>query len=175
MIFSRLKQLWKNENGIAAIEVSMILPVLLTILLGMVDMGHGMMVKKKVIGATQIVGDLLTRQSSVSNSDIADAIIAGQLAMAPYAVENFGVDIASIQYIGDQADPTILWRETFNMSPNDSATNYVNGMGGKGDGIMVITVEYTFEPMFAGFIMDEFVMRQVSFTRGRRSTLVRRE
>ncbi len=175
MIFNGLKYFWKDNKGLAAVEVSLVLPVLLTILLGMVDLGHGMMVKKKAIGAAQMVGDLLTRTATVTQGDINDAILAGSLAIAPYPSSNYGIDIASMQFVGDQATPEVLWRETYNTSPNDSVEEYVDGLGVKGDGVMVVTVNYDFEPYFTGFIMDRFTFSEVSFTRGRRAAVVRKE
>lgn len=175
MIFNRWKQLITDNRGLAAVEVSLILPILLTLLLGMVDLGNGMMAKKKAIGAAQMVGDLLTRTATVSQTDINDAILAGGLAVAPFPVTNYGVDIASVQYVGDEATPEVLWRETYNTTPNDKVEEYAEGLGVKGDGVMVVTVNYDFEPYFSGFVLDRFTLSEVSFTRGRRSAVVRKE
>lgn len=175
MIFSFLKKYKNNKDGLAAVEVSLILPVLLTLLLGMVDLGHGLMVKKKVIGASQIIGDLLTRTSSVTQDEIDDAILAGKLALAPYPDANYGVDIVSIEFVGDEAVPTELWRETYNRTPNTELINYVDTLGDKGDGTFVVAVSYEFEPFFTGFILDYFTIEEVAFSRGRRSAVVRRE
>lgn len=179
MIFKFLRQKLqkfnRDQDGAAAIEFAFILPLLLIMLLGLIDVGRGIVVNKKIIGASQIVADLLTRLPMVSTSDIDDAIIAGRLAIEPYPVDSYGVDIVSIRFEGDDATPTEVWRETRNMTPYGDALALADGLGEKGEGVLVVAVGYNYQPVFANIVIDTINMQEVSVFRGRRSAYIRRE
>lgn len=166
---------WHKEDGIAAAEFAMIFPVLFFLLLGMVDLGQGILTNKKVITASQMAADLVTRQLIADDDDLADAILAAQLAIQPLNSDNLGIDIASIRFEGDNADPTVIWRETVNMPPNGTIEASSDGLGVENEGLIAVTTQYTFQPTFVGRFINEINMREVSYMRGRRNSFVARE
>lgn len=163
-----------SEDATAAVEAALVFPILLTLLLGTFDMGNGILANQKTIRASQVVADLITRERSVDTNDINEAVEAGRLAFETMSSDTYGVDIVSIRF-DDDADPEIVWRETRDMSPVADVLTNVASLAEAGNGVVVVTVEYLFEPIFAGFIVDEMPMQETAFTRGRRSAVVNRE
>jgi len=96
MILDMMKLYWRDESGLAAAESAMIFPILLTLLLGTFDLGNAILANQKSIRASQIVADLVTRSSTVDDTDINEAIEAGRLALNPFSTEGFGVDVIRI-------------------------------------------------------------------------------
>lgn len=167
-----LRQWFLKEDGTAAMEAAMIFPVLLTLMLGVFDLGGGILAAQKVITASQISADLIGRHEFVSDADIDEAVEAAGLSMAPYTnAAGVGIDIVSIEFAEDD-NIDILWRRTQNMTPNATAVNSTAGLGVEGNGIVAVTVEYTFVPLFVGFLFDEINMREVAFVRGRKSPTI---
>lgn len=164
-----------QEDGIAATEFALVFPILFILLLGMVDLGNGLLTNKKVITASQMAADLITRQLVADDADIADAVLAAQLAMQPLNIASFGIDIASIRFEGDNADPTVIWRETVNMPPNGSIEALSDGLGVENEGLIAVTVQYTYKPHFTNVFLNDIDMREVSYMRGRRNSFVARE
>ena len=41
-------------------------------------------------------------------------------------------------------------------------------------GVVVVAVNYDFDPIFAGFIVDDILMQEISFARGRKTPVVNR-
>lgn len=167
--------LWDNQQGIAATEFAMIFPVLFFLLLGMIDLGNGILTNKKVITASQMAADLVTRQLVADDVDINDAVLAARMAIQPLDTTSFGIDIAAVRFEGDNADPTVIWRDTVGMSPNGAVEDLSDGLGVENEGLIAVTVQYTFEPTFVGRFIDQIDMREVSFMRGRRNSFVARE
>lgn len=163
---------WKNgEDAMAAVEAAFIFPLMLTILLSIYDLGFGIVTNQKAIRASQVIADLVTRTNVLSNSDLNEAIEGGRLAFEPFGTETFGVDVVSIRFDED-ADTEIVWRETRNMATLPNAQNAVASLATAEEGVVMVTVNYTYTPRFAGFVVGEIAMSEVAFSRGRRSSVV---
>ena len=166
---------WRcKEDGAAAVELALIFPILMTLLFGMIDIGTGLVVNKKVVASAHIAAGLLARELIVSTSDLDEAEIAAQLALNPYPRDSFGIDVASIRYDEDN-EPELIWRETRGMEPNANAELRAVGLGVEGEGVLVVSVHYVYEPNFSGFITGDIDMYEVAVVRGRRSAFIDRE
>ncbi|MGB4106509.1 MAG: TadE/TadG family type IV pilus assembly protein [Alphaproteobacteria bacterium] len=167
---------WVRETeAVATVEATLVFPILLTILLGTFDMGNGLLANQKAIRASQIVADLVTRNMTVSEEEIEEAITAGSLAFEPLDSSSYGVDIVSIRF-DEEAEPEIVWRETsIGMSANQNVLDDVASLAEADNGVVVVTVGYVFEPVFAGFLLNTMPMQETAFARGRRSAVVNLE
>ncbi len=163
---------WAQEQQATAfMETVILFPVLISLLMGTFDLGQGINANQKTIGASQIIGDLITRDRSVTMSSLGDIIIAGELALEPFDTASFGYDIASVQFDAT-GNPVVLWRVTANMPANDDAIASTKGLGSEGDGVVVVTSAYNYVPYFSHFIVDEIKMKEIAFLRGRKSSTV---
>src|ERR1035437_1580844 len=122
-----LMRWWKDDKAVIAIEIGILMPVMLTLLLGVADIGTGVYLNQKLINADQMIADLLSRNDTVSAAvDLPNAVIAGQLTLAPYDTTTFGVDVAGIKFQGGPLQPTVVWRYTTNMNINQAVPNNAN-------------------------------------------------
>ena len=160
-----------EERASAAVEAAILMPIMVSLLVGCYDIGMGILINQKTVGASQMIGDLITRNRTVTMTALEDMIQAGELAYEPYSTSSFGYDIASVQFDPD-GDPVVLWRVTQNMSPNDAAVAITEGLGEAGDGLVVVTTAYTYNPYFTHFVVNDIVMQEIAFLRGRRSATV---
>lgn len=162
----------RDDEAVAAIEAGILFPLLMLILCCTIDTGIGLLTSQKSINASQMMADLLSRGSSVTSGDINDAIVAGQMAMAPYPAATLGVDIAGIQYVGPDEIPMVMWRRTQNMPANDTITEKAAGLGDQDEGVVVVTVEYVYNPIFTAYLTGPIVLHQESYARSRKGTFV---
>ncbi|MGH1398071.1 MAG: TadE/TadG family type IV pilus assembly protein [Alphaproteobacteria bacterium] len=175
----RIFKQWRDdERGLAAMEAAMIFPILAIMLVGSFDLGYGILASQKTVRASQIVADLVSRDSQIDSSGLDEAVWAGELALEPFDADSFGVDIVSISFDADE-EAQIEWRETRNMAPNADVLVSVLPLASANGGVMVITVQYDYEPIFAGFSLGgmsigQIPMREIAFTRGRKSAVVDR-
>jgi len=176
MILKTLFHRWMRQSeGVAIMETAMLFPILLVMLFGVYDVGHAITANHKMITATQVAADLVTRSQSVSDNELNQAIEAAGLAMQPYETSvGMGIDIVSVQF-DENDEPVALWRETRNMTADESAIEKATGLGTEGEGAVVVSIVYDYEPTFGSMVINAFRMRETAFARGRRSSVVTRE
>jgi Flp pilus assembly protein TadG len=167
----RIRHWITGNDGVAGIELAILFPVLLSILMALYDLGQGIIINHKTINASQIMGDLITRQQTVSMAEIADIVNAAEMALDPYETTTLGYDIISVSF-DDASLPVTEWRVTSNMTPNADALNSLENLADPDEGLVIVTVAYQYTPFFTDFIIDQFDMQEVSFLRGRRSAIV---
>jgi Flp pilus assembly protein TadG len=169
----KIENFWRQREGSAAMEAAMFFPILMTMIFGVFDLGHAITSNHKMITGTQVIADLVARNSTISSSSIDQAIDAGALAMLPYAktANDFGIDIVSVKF-DDNANPTVIWRETRNMDPDDTAVGKSKGLGTSGEGAMVVTMVYDYKTTFGNIVIPSYRMRETAFSRGRHSSVV---
>lgn len=169
--WNKMKSWWQETEGIAATEAAFILPVMILLLLGAFDVGRGILMNQKVISSSQVGADLIARNMFVDTDIVDETVEAARLTLEPYDTTSFGIDIVSLEFDEDQ-NPEILWRETRNMSANNASVTSTAGMFPEGEGVVIVTVAYRYEPTFGDVITGEIEMQEVAFARGRRSPTV---
>ncbi len=160
-----------EEKANALIETVILFPILTILLIGCYDIGQGIIMNQKTIGASQVIGDLIARNREVTMTGLEDMIRAGELVFEPYSTASFGYDIISLQFDED-GSPVVLWRVTDNMPPNDDAIDSADGLVADGDGMVIVTTRYRYDPFFTNFVLPEINMQEIAFLKGRRSATV---
>ena len=160
-----------EEHAVAATEAAMVFPIMCMLLLGVLDIGNGILANQKTIRASQVVADLVARTSVVTSGDVTEAIEAGRLAYEPLPSGSFGVDIVSVRFDEDE-QMEIVWRRTENMTPIADVSERMSALASPNEGAVMVAVEYHFEPLFAGFVAHDINMQEVAFSRGRKSAVV---
>ena len=92
----RLGGLAKDERGVSAVEFAMLLPLMLTLYLGAVEISQGIGVDRKVTLTARTVADLVSQVTSVSNNDMTNSLNAATAVMAPFPTGNLKVDVSSV-------------------------------------------------------------------------------
>lgn len=168
---------WKDQKASIAAEAGIFIPILFSMLVAVYDIGTAILINQKAINASQMTADLIAREISVDDAQIEDAIEAARQAMLPLNLTNFGIGIASVQYNEDD-EPEILWQEVTGTSTafevEDAPIQGTIGLGGEGDGMVVVKVNYDYDPVFSGSFLPSIMMQEVSYTRGRRLPVVTR-
>ena len=166
---------WAREDeAVAAIEAGILFPLMLSILMGVVDLGVALTINEKVVNSGHMMADLLAREDDINDAEFTDIIVSGQLVIQPYDIAPFGYDIAGIQFVDEEAIPTVMWRETFNMDQNGDIESESEDLGIENEGVLAVTVHYTYTPFFTTFVVGEIEMEEVSYARGRKGLFVTR-
>jgi Flp pilus assembly protein TadG len=162
---------WRREDGLAAMEFALVFPVLMTLLMGVYDFGNAFLVNQKVITASQMMADLVSRSVAITQEQLNDVAAAGRMAMEPYANGSFAYDIVSVRY-DDDSVPEICWNHNSLMNESADLAESTESLAEPGEGAVVVAVRYTYEPLFAGRIIGDLDMEEVAYARGRRVPVV---
>ena len=77
-----------DQRGVSAVEFAMLLPLMLTLYLGAVEISQGVGIDRKVTLTSRTVADLASQVSSISNADmtnIAQRRVGGDRALSTVA------------------------------------------------------------------------------------------
>lgn len=160
-----------DQQGLAGLEAAMLFPPMIALLFGVFDLGNGIVLSQKTINSSQIAADLVSRNRTVDAGSAEDIIAGAKLPFEPYALNGFGIDIVSVEFDA-QKKPVVLWRQTRDMLPNNAAVASVEGLADDGEGMIIVTVQYTYVPKFAQYFIGDMNFSEVAFSRGRRSSTV---
>lgn len=166
----QLRQFWRDDTAIAAVEFAAIFPVMVAILLGCIDMGSAFWLDRKIVTATQSVADVLAREESLTDTIIDQTITGAKLMMRPFPEEDLGYDIVGIQFTG--TGPKVIWRRTENMSESQALPDAAKGLGAVDEGVIAVVMKVPFRPSFFGFVHDEFDISEMAILRGRLASFI---
>ncbi|MDH6258693.1 pilus assembly protein [Bradyrhizobium sp. BR13661] len=82
----RARRLWTDDRGVAATEFAIVVPFMLVLYVGGVELGNGLATNVKVTATAHSVADMISQNTQVTSSQMAGILQASTAIMAPYAV-----------------------------------------------------------------------------------------
>ena len=73
----------QDRRGVSAVEFAMLLPLMMTLYLGTVEISQGVGIDRKVTLTTRTVADLASQASSITNTDMTNLLNASPRSSRP--------------------------------------------------------------------------------------------
>lgn len=172
----------RDRRAVAAVEFAFILPVMVLLFLGAVEIGKALFVHRKMVTVVHAGGDLIAQAKEIDDGEIADIFTAMDLIFEPYPVDDATYFVASVIIDPDdpdEEDTIIDWSDGRGVTlPADGDPFEVPGglVPGPGNSVIVATVTYTYTPLFGAQIIasDSFEMAADAFLRPRKVAVIPR-
>ncbi len=110
-----LRRFTRNRDGVSAIEFAMILPFMLTLYLGGVEVGDGLAIQFKSTLAARTAADLASQYVSIDNSAMSGILNAAVTVVAPYPGTGMVVTVSEIS-TNSSGQATVQWSDSLNGS-----------------------------------------------------------
>lgn len=110
----------RDGEGTVAVEFSFILPIMVTIWLGGVEITHALSVDRKVVTLTAAVGDITARSKKITESQVSSLFGLTEAAMFPENVDDTTIIVTAVDIDGD-GNAEVGW------SRASGTTAYVTG------------------------------------------------
>jgi Flp pilus assembly protein TadG len=110
-----LRRFAKGRQGLAAIEFAFILPILLTMYFGLVEVGQGVMADRKVTALTRALADLASQTSTIANTDMSNIFDAAATVMAPFTDANPAMSVSHV-VVDDKGVAKVCWSDQRNST-----------------------------------------------------------
>jgi Flp pilus assembly protein TadG len=106
-----LRGLIQDQRGVSAVEFAMLLPLMITLYLGTVEISQGVGIDRKVTLTTRTVADLASQVSSINNADMTNLLTASASVIVPYDTSQLKVTVSEIK-IDSTGVAKIVWSDT---------------------------------------------------------------
>jgi Flp pilus assembly protein TadG len=114
-LIQRLVSFARDRRGVSAVEFAMLLPLMITIYLGTVEISQGVAIDRKVTLTTRTAADLASQVSSINNSDMSNMLTATKAVMAmPGFQESKLKVVVSAVDIDANGTAKVVWSDTLN-------------------------------------------------------------
>ena len=114
-LVQRLVSFARDHRGISAVEFAMILPLMVTMYLGVVEVSRGVAIDRKVTLTTRTMADLASRVTSINNADMSSLLNASAAVIAPYQPAPLKIVLSAVT-IDANSVAKITWSDTLNGS-----------------------------------------------------------
>jgi len=109
--FQRLVSFARDRRGVSAVEFAMLLPLMVTLYLGAVEISQGVGVDRKVTLTTRTVADLASQVSSINYADMTNVLNASSSVIAPFDATKLKVTVSEVKIDASNL-ATIAWSDT---------------------------------------------------------------
>ncbi|MBN8966711.1 MAG: pilus assembly protein [Rhizobiales bacterium] len=155
-----LKRWRDDERGLSAIEFAMLLPLLLVLFLGSVDLSQGISADRKLTYTTKTVADLVSRTTSLTASEMNDVLAAATAVMAPFPAGNLRLIVSSVE-IDKDGNATIDWSTTLNGTAHnkgDPVTLPDALLANKSSSLIWSEAQYLYQPVVGYVIVGQLTL-----------------
>jgi Flp pilus assembly protein TadG len=110
-LLQQLARLRRDQRGVSAVEFAMLLPLMITLYLGAVEISQGVGIDRKVTLTTRTVADLASQVSSINNADMANLLNASSSVIAPYDSSKLKVTVSRVD-VDANGGAKVVWSDS---------------------------------------------------------------
>lgn len=112
-----LRRFARDRDAVSAIEFAIILPVMLLLYIGGVELGDGLQIQFKVTETARTISDLASQYIIIQSSDMSNILAATSSVIAPYSASNMTMTVSEVT-TNSQGQATITWSCSLNGTPH---------------------------------------------------------
>lgn len=168
----RLREFRVAREAVAAVEFALILPVMLTMYVGSIELSQAFSMDQRVITIAGTTGDLVARTNgAIDTTTLNNYFQAAQAIMGPYSTTNLQ-QVVSVVAVDSTGNTTVEWSKGYNggtaqvcNQPYGGAHPIPSVMKNIAGGNIVVVSEatYIYPPMLGIFFKNNFVFYHQNF------------
>ncbi|HUG61024.1 MAG TPA: TadE/TadG family type IV pilus assembly protein [Methylomirabilota bacterium] len=148
-------ELLRDRRGVSAVEFALILPLMLLLYAGSVEISEALAVDRKVNQLASTVGDLVSQRATINTVEVNNIFNAGTAIMEPYSTTSVKVMVAAVNIVSASSQK-VAWAVAKNdTAPATGANSPIaipEAIATVGSQVIVTRVRYTFVSPFADFM-----------------------
>lgn len=162
-MISRLRKYIRDTRGVAAVEMVFILPVLLVLYIGMIDVTSIISLDRRVTYAASAVADLVAQNdTSVKATDISDYFNAAEMVMNPRPMSSVRVEVYQYRLVSGAVINQWTRKSTTGTACTAPVGNSLKTLMAEGNDLIVAVVCTTYQPSVAQ-ILGKTVLGETAY------------
>jgi Flp pilus assembly protein TadG len=169
------RQIGRDERGVSAVEFALLLPLMLVLYFGAVEVSQAVAVDRKVTLSARSVADLVAQAQSVNTTEVNDILDAASTVTAPYSAANLKVTVSQIK-IDAQGNATVSWSDARNTTAKTpgSAVTIPTALKIPNTYLILGEVQYTYKPVLGYVVTGTLNLKDQIYMRPRQGASVTR-
>lgn len=164
-----MKRLRRDQRGSVVVETALVVPLLLVLVLGCVEIVEILRVDMKLRQAAQTLANLVAAQASVNAAAIANFCTGAQLVMTPFAASPLA---GAVVEIGNSATGSVAvaWQNTScgNAAPVADAVALATPLvPNPGDSVILVQATYVYTAFSTYVLPAEVTLTRIAYARPR--------
>ena len=173
----------RDNDGVAAVEFALLLPLLMALMLGSIELTHSMWGMGKLADATNATANLIAMTPTLNDNTFLDLMAAAPLVLAPYPENDLSVVMTSaVGCFDDPDDPDteisfyVVWSQGWQGDQLQNTgyavdSEFPNAPAGlrvrDGETLIVSETSYTYNPRIARKVGTTVAMNDTAFHKPR--------
>jgi len=165
-----------DARGVAAVEFAIVLPFMLLLYIGGIELGDGMSIAVKVTDTAHIVADLTTQQTSINNATMSSILCASSGTIAPYSSSNLVVTVSEVSTDASGV-ATVTWSDSLNGTARTVGQTITlpSTLAGQANVSLILgEVSYSYTPQLGYVISGTVVLTDSYYLYPRNSSSITR-
>jgi Flp pilus assembly protein TadG len=165
----------KEQRGMAALEFAMLLPMMMTLYVGSVELSTGVAIHRKVTLAAHTIADLSSQFTTIGNSDMTNILNASTDIIYPYPSGNLQAVVSELS-INAQGQATVVWSDTLNGTARavGSTVTIPSNLAVPNTYLLLGETAYNYAPSYGYVVTGTLTMSDQIYMRPRQSNSVAR-
>ena len=170
---SHAASLMEDRRGIAATEFAFIVPIMLVLFFGTVEISSGVAVDRKVTLMARTLSDLTSQTRSVANGDLTNFLELSTAIMTPYSGTPVQATISELYVDPNTLQARVEWSQGAVPRTISSPVSIPTALAVGGTYLIFSEVSYLYVPA-VGYVMAKagITLHDVAYTRPRQSLCV---
>jgi Flp pilus assembly protein TadG len=164
-----------DQRGVSAVEFAMLLPLMLTLYLGTVEISQGIAVDRKVTLTARTVADLVSQTTSIDNAGMTNSLNAGTAVIVPYEPGKLSIVVSSVT-VDAAGKATVAWSDAFNGAPRSkgSTVTLPPALNIPNSSLIWSEAQYSYTPTIGYILSGTLLLKDQIYMRPRLSDSVTR-
>ena len=174
-ISCRLAGLAADRRGVSAVEFALLLPIMVTLYLGSVEVSTGIAIDRKVTLTAHALADISSQYTTITNSDMSNILNASSDIIAPYAVNRLQAVVSELA-INNSGVASVVWSDTLNGTarPVGQIVTIPTALAVANSYLILGEVQYSYDPTFGYVLTNTLTLKDQIYMRPRQSNSVAR-
>jgi Flp pilus assembly protein TadG len=160
-------------RGLAALEFAMLLPMMLTLFLGSVEVTSGVAIQRKVNITARSLADLSSQFTSIAASDMSNILNSSTDIIYPYAAANQQSVVSEVS-VNAQGVATVVWSATLNGTARTvgSVVTVPSNLAAPNTYLLLGEASYNYAPSYGFVVTGTLTLSSQTFMMPRQSSSV---
>jgi Flp pilus assembly protein TadG len=174
-MLKRLALLWKNRDGLAAVEFALVLPVMISLFFGITELDSALACRSDVTSMASTAADLIAQESQVTDADISNVFSALNEMLYPYPTTSAQIVISSIIDNGSGGGK-VAWSNAQNATARTvgSAVTVPSGLIVSGGSVILTEITYSYSSATSHYITGPVTMSNSFYAKPRQVAQISR-